>query len=258
LQFTFGYFYNGYGKFYRNEKKMFVKYNVDWACLGTVDYKKSLELQNTLKKIAAKDETKGYVLFLEHPPTITLGYSLKGDEGRSEIRSSARELEKDGVIVVQVDRGGKATYHGPGQLVCYLILNLKNLKLGVKRYVGKIETVVQDSLTELGLNVYSDPEYPGVWVNGAKLAAVGIRVTDRLTTHGFALNVDPDLKKFGHIVPCGISDKPVTSIVEQGMKTPERKMLLDLLTEKISAEMKIGMTEVTADEIWSAPNLEDA
>ena len=235
---------------------MFIKSKAVWSDLGLVDYKKSLALQDTLKTCVIKDDSKGYVIFLEHPPTITLGYSLKGDEGRSEIRSSQEELSKDGVEVVQVDRGGKATYHGPGQLVCYLILNLKNLKLGVKRYVGKIEAVLQDALAELGLDVYIDPDYTGIWINGAKIAAVGIRVFDRATTHGFAVNIDPDLTKFGHIIPCGISDKPVTSIVKQGVPEPDREKLISVLANKISEQMKIEMTEVSADDIWSAKKLE--
>lgn len=226
-------------------------YPVLWSDLGRVGYRRSFDLQGSLRQRAGLPGNPGYVLFLEHPPTITLGYSLRGDEGRSAIVSSPERLASEGIDVIQVDRGGKATYHGPGQLVCYLILSLKELRLGVKRFVGKIENVVLESLKLLGLEPGLDPHYPGVWLGGAKVAAVGIRVADRVSTHGFAINIDPDLSAFGHIVPCGISDRPVTSLKAQEIEVPDRNKMIELLLTNLEKEMRLSPSRLAPEEVLS-------
>lgn len=226
------------------------KYKGLWSDLGLVEYGRSLLLQAALRERAAKPDAPGYVLFLEHPPTITLGYSLRGDEGPSSIRTPAAELLAEGISVVQVDRGGKATYHGPGQLVCYLIVSLRGLRLGVKRYVGKLENVVIKVLAELSLDADIDPSYPGVWAADSKVAALGIRVSDRVSSHGFALNVDPDLEAFRHIVPCGIPDRSVTSLSALGVCVPERNILTGLILKYLGEEFKIDLMNEQKDMIW--------
>lgn len=231
-------------------------YQVFWSDLGVVAYERFQALQRALALRA--EEGPGYILFLEHPPTITLGYSLKGDEGRSAIRSSAAELKAAGVGVVEVDRGGKATFHGPGQLVCYPILSLKKLRLGVKRYVGKLQLLLLRALAELGVEADLDPRYPGVWTRQGKIAAVGIRVSERVTTHGFALNVDPDLSMFRHIVPCGITDRPVTSLAAMGLRLPSRSELVAVLVRGMAEELRLEMVSKEAGEIWSALAQEEA
>ncbi len=227
-------------------------YKAEWADLGLVEYLESARLQKALREKALDPSRPGTVVFLEHPPTITLGYSLKGDEGRSNIKSGPDKLAADGVKVVQVDRGGKATYHGPGQIVCYAALNLKGMRLGVKRYVGKLEALMLKTLFDLGLKPYADPEYPGVWVGGAKVAAIGIRVAENVTTHGFALNVDPDLAMFGHIVPCGITDKPVTSLKKLGAAELDRKKIIETLAENMAGELRIELVSADPLKILSA------
>ena len=226
------------------------RYRAIWSDLGLIDYERSLVLMKALRDRAA-DGAPGHIIFLEHPPTITLGYSLKGDEGRSAIRSSEAELNSEGIRVVQVDRGGKATYHGPGQLVCYLMVSLKELRLGVKRYVGKLTDAVLRTLIELDMAAELDPLYPGVWVGGAKVAAVGVRVEARVTTHGFAVNIDPDLSKFRHIVPCGISDKPVTSLSALGAGVPGRDVLIGKLLFHMEDEFSLDLLNKGPEEIWS-------
>lgn len=230
-------------------------YRAEWSDLGLVEYEPARRLMAALAaKVAAGGP--GYVLFLEHTPTITLGYSMRGDEGRSAIRSTPAQLAADRVAVVEVDRGGKATFHGPGQIVCYPILSLKELRVGIKRYVGKLQELVLRSLSELGVAAELDPLFPGVWTPGGKVAAVGIRVTDRVATHGFALNVDPDLRMFGHIVPCGISDRPVTSLAALGRK-PGREDLLGILVRNMAAELRLEMERLDAGAIWKlAPEVE--
>ncbi|HUT53997.1 MAG TPA: lipoyl(octanoyl) transferase LipB [bacterium] len=226
-------------------------YHVIWSDLGLVEYDAARGLMNALRDASAGGGVPGHVIFLEHPPTITLGYSLKGDEGRSAIRSSDAELRAEGVKVELVDRGGKATYHGPGQVICYLMLSLKELRLGVKRYVGKLMEVVLGSLRDLGVPAELDPAYPGVWIRGAKVAAVGIKVADGITTHGFAVNLDPDLAKFRHIVPCGIADRPVTSLAALGIGTADRGSLRARLLAHMEQELKIELSYKAPEKVWS-------
>jgi len=224
-------------------------YQAVWTDLGLVEYRRAQGLMSALAaRVAAGGP--GYILFLEHTPTITLGYSLKGDEGRSAIRSTPAVLAAAGVDVVPVDRGGKATYHGPGQIVCYPVLSLRELRLGIKRYVGKLQELMIAALSELGVDADLDPLFPGVWTAQGKLAAVGIRVIDRVATHGFALNVDPDLAMFGHIVPCGISDRPVTSLARLGVR-PDRGKLLGLLAGHMATALRLDLTETAPESIWS-------
>ena len=224
------------------------KYQALWTDLGLVEYGRAQRLMQALAARAAAGGP-GYILFLEHTPTITLGYSLKGDEGRSAIRPAPAALAAAGVAVVQVDRGGKATFHGPGQIVCYPILSLKELRLGIKRYVGKLQELMLDALKDLGVEADLDPLFPGVWTAGGKVAAVGIRVSDRVATHGFALNVNPDLTMFGHIVPCGISDRPVTSLHQLGVR-PDHGELLRLLAGHMAKSLRLDLKPAAPDEIW--------
>jgi lipoate-protein ligase B len=233
-----------------------VRSRARWSDLGLTPYDRAMALMDRLRE-RVQAEGGGYVLFLEHPPTITLGYSLRGDEGRSALRSPAPVLQAAGIEVVEVDRGGKATYHGPGQLVCYPVLSLKELGLGVKRYVGKLMELVMEALTELGAAAELDPQYPGVWTGGAKIAAVGIRVAERVSTHGFAVNLDPDLAAFGHIVPCGIADRPVTSLHAIGLH-PGRRELIDRLVGRMERKFKLELREAAPEQIWSRLTRGDA
>lgn len=144
---------------------------------------------------------------LEHDPVFTLGQA-----GLAE-----HVLAPDAIPVVQCDRGGQVTYHGPGQLVAYLLLDLKRAKLGVKQLVHLLEQGVIDLLADLGVAAQPRPDAPGVYVGDAKIASVGLRVRHGCSYHGIALNVDLDLRPFGRINPCGYPDLAVTSLREQGL-----------------------------------------
>lgn len=191
--------------------------DVEW--LGQVDYLAAWEQQKALTaERIAQPELTGKLLLLEHPPTYTLGRN-----GRLEnLLLSEAELTAHGIAFYQVDRGGDITYHGPGQLVGYPILSLKRVYhqpgLGiVQRYVNDLEEMLIQTLAQFGIQARRFTGNRGVWVETAaglnKIAAIGVRIQrGGITSHGFALNVNPDLTYFDNIIPCGIHDHGVTSM----------------------------------------------
>jgi lipoyl(octanoyl) transferase len=181
--------------------------------LGHVDYNAALELQKTLVDLRKRGAIHDTLLLLEHPPVITLGRNAK----QRNIVASPEFLAQKGVEVVECDRGGDVTFHGPGQLVGYPIFDLRalNPKIGAIEYVRRIEEVLIRSCGDLGIPTTRVQGLTGVWTTdepAAKIAAIGVHISRAVTSHGFALNVTTDLDYFKLIVPCGISDKPVTSI----------------------------------------------
>ena len=178
--------------------------------LGRVSYEDGLELQRKLVEQRKAGEIGDQLLLLEHPPVITLGVKTRND--RSHVVASAEELNAEGVEIFETGRGGDVTYHGPGQLVGYPILDLKPDRCDVHRYVRDIEEVMIRTAAAFGVTAGRLPGLTGVWVNDAKLAAIGVRIARWVTSHGFALNVTTTLRHFDFIVPCGIADHGVTSL----------------------------------------------
>jgi lipoyl(octanoyl) transferase len=183
--------------------------------LGMIGYAECWDLQNRLAANLGRGDRLDTLLLLEHPHTFTCG--RRG--GRDHILVSEADLERAGVTVLDVDRGGDVTYHGPGQLVAYPIIDLRAYgpNIDYSGYVRRLEQVLIDSLADFGISAHQLKDLSGAWVsvNGAesKIAAVGVKVDGRgITTHGIALNVSTDLAYFARIVPCGISDKGVTSM----------------------------------------------
>lgn len=191
---------------------------IDYADLGFMPYAEAWALQKRLAQARGADEIPDTLLRVEHPHTYTLGTA--GDA--NHVLLTPDELAARGIELFRVDRGGDVTYHGPGQLVCYPILKLPaggdGLHADVIAYVRKLEQVVIDALAAFGIRAGVYPGLTGVWIHDAgevpaKIAAIGVRLTTkRVTMHGFALNVNTDLNYFKGIVPCGIADKPVTSM----------------------------------------------
>ena len=184
------------------------------ADLGSIDYPAALALQRDLHQRVVNGELPALLLLLQHPHVYTLG--RRGSE--RDILVSETTLRELGADVYHSDRGGEATYHGPGQLVGYPILDLRAAGLGPLAYVRALERVIVSTLAELGIHATAEDRPTGVWVGDAKIAAIGVRVSRGVTMHGFALNVNPDLSYFNHIVPCGMPDASVTSIAEQGVE----------------------------------------
>lgn len=180
--------------------------------LGQVPYADAWELQKNIAAERGQGQTPDTLLLVEHPHTYTLGSAGKLEH----LLWSEAERAARGISVFHVDRGGDITYHGPGQLVGYPIIQLPHqghIKAGVVDYVRNLETTLIEALAEFGIQAQRVAGYTGVWVGGAKVAAIGVKVTARgVTYHGFALNVNTDLRYFQGIIPCGIVDKPVTSM----------------------------------------------
>lgn len=176
---------------------------------GRMDYEAALELQASLVERRRRDEIPDTLLLLEHPHVITLGSS-----GRAgHVLLPADELARRGIGLHNAGRGGDVTYHGPGQLVGYPVLDLKPERRDLHRYLRSLESVLILALADFGLAGRRDRAATGVWVGDAKVAAVGIRVSSGwITSHGFALNADTDLSYFEAIVPCGLPGRQVTSI----------------------------------------------
>lgn len=183
---------------------------VEARWLGTVPYVEAGELQKRLVEQRKIDSIPDQLLLLEHPPVITLGVRTRDD--RSHIVASAETLKVEGVEVVESGRGGDVTYHGPGQLVGYPIIDLKPDRCDVHRYVRDLEEVLIQAVATFGVSAHRMSGLTGVWVGDNKLAAIGVRVARWVTSHGFALNVTTKLDHFNLIVPCGITDKGVTSL----------------------------------------------
>ncbi|MEK6285489.1 MAG: lipoyl(octanoyl) transferase LipB [Acidobacteriota bacterium] len=176
--------------------------------LGLVQYDDGLRLQERAVDRLRSGEGPEQLLLLEHPHVFTLG---RGADS-SNILADQQQLQSSSVEVHETGRGGDVTYHGPGQLVGYPIINLKPDRCDVHRYVRDIEEVLIRTIAEFGVTGTRIGGLTGVWVGNEKIAAIGVRIARWITSHGFALNVNTDLSYFKMIVPCGITDKGVTSL----------------------------------------------
>jgi lipoyl(octanoyl) transferase len=177
---------------------------------GTLSYAEGLELQARLVEQRKAGRIPDQLLLLQHSPVITLGVKARSD--RSHVLASDESLVTRGVEVSESGRGGDVTFHGPGQLVGYPILDLKPDRCDVHRYVRDLEEVLIRASAACGVNAERAAGLTGVWVGTDKLAAIGVRISRWITSHGFALNVNTDLAHFDLIVPCGIRDRGVTSL----------------------------------------------
>lgn len=213
-------------------------------CLGLVDYEEAWEEQRRLVEACRRDGG-ARLLLLEHPPTYTLGvhgrpeHLLLGEEALAEL----------GAAVHRVDRGGDVTFHGPGQLVCYPVLDLRRWNGGPVWYVRSLEAVLIQALSTFGIDAQRVAGRPGVWVGRAKIAAIGVRISQGITSHGFALNVSPDLCYFRHIIPCGLPDATITSMAQEVGWAPDMGKVMEAV---IDAFGRIFPVEVRAAPVETA------
>jgi len=196
--------------------------------LGLVDYEKAWkDMQDFTQN--RDDATADELWIVEHPPVFTLGRNGKAEH----------ILQDSSIPVIKVDRGGQVTYHAPGQIVIYFLLDLHRRKLGIRRLVTLIEESIIELLAQFDIDANSESKAPGVYVDGKKIAALGLRVSKGRTTHGLSLNVDMDLTPFGYINPCGYEGLEVTQMRDLGPKDnmDELASKLQLLLEKHLAEL---------------------
>lgn len=223
--------------------------------LGRVPYRDAWELQ--LQLIRGRDSGRleqDVVLMVEHPPVFTLG--KRG--GRENLLVSEELLEQSGIPIVQVERGGNITYHGPGQLVVYPIVHLPGLGIGVVDMVDRLEEVMIRICNAWSISAQRNPLNRGVWVGKKKIGAIGIAVRKGISFHGMALNVNTDLRPFCWIQPCGLAGVAVTSMkAETGREIPMPEVRR-ALAEHLQAVFGVGLTPVDPDQLKTCKDLSAA
>jgi len=219
----------------RGEKKIVLKH------LGIKDFNEVWDFQKKIfnallqAKLNGESNLQNFLITCQHPHVITLGKS--GNENNIEI------AEFPGVKYVRIDRGGDITYHGPGQLVVYPILDLEKFNLSLRNYIYILEQAVIETLTEFSIDSGRIKEYTGVWVDyetkhPRKIAAIGVKTSRHITMHGLAFNINPDLNYFNLIIPCGIRDKEVTSLEKELEKNIDFELVSQLFVTKFRNLLK--------------------
>ena len=179
--------------------------------LGLIDYKEAWDLQKHTFELRHRKKISDIIYLLEHPHTYTLG--KVADE--KNLIGSKEYLDKKKISVYNIDRGGDITYHGPGQIVGYPIIDLNEWQNDTHKYLRALEEVIIKTCGHFGIKGIRDPKYTGVWIENRKIAAIGVKISRWITMHGFAFNVNTDLSLFKGIIPCGIVDKEVTSLQKE-------------------------------------------
>jgi lipoyl(octanoyl) transferase len=213
--------------------------------IGRTRYADAWALQQKLWELRHSGLIGDVLLITEHEHVYTLGKSSNEDH----LLASNEELKSTGTEVFHIDRGGDVTYHGPGQIVGYPILDLHNYFLDIHRYLRSIEEVLLRSLDIFGIKAEREDGMTGVWVEGEKIAAIGVKVSRWVTMHGFALNVNTDLSRFNRIIPCGIFHKGVTSMEKIAGKTFDLGSVERILVDSFSGVFGCSVDRITADEL---------
>lgn len=210
-------------------------------------YADALEIQQQL--VARRKQSAGVdtLLFVEHPHVVTIGRNGK----EHHLLASREILERTGIEFFETDRGGDVTYHGPGQIVGYPILDLREWRRDVHAYFSGVEQCLIDALAVFGVRAERIPQrgYEGVWVAGAKIAAIGIHISRWITSHGFALNLDTDLSYFQYIVPCGLA-RPVCSLRTLGRQVSREEVMGAIASSFAKVfDYKLAMADQELQEI---------
>ena len=200
--------------------------------LGLIGYQEALELQRELVEERRANRVPDLLLLLQHPPVITLG--VRSEIARANVVATSERLAELGVEVHETGRGGDVTYHGHGQIVGYPILDLRPDRCDVHRYVRDLEEVMIRACADYGISATRIAGLTGTWVGAEKIGAIGIRISRWITSHGFAFNVGTDLDHFKLIVPCGISDRGVTSLEQLTGRTIPLVAVEDVLVRRFS------------------------
>lgn len=217
-----------------SEKKIDGKSPLKICDCGISEYKEVLQLQHKLTEQRKLDKIPNTILIVEHPAVITLG----ARKSANTLLVSREELLQKQIDVVDIRRGGGTTAHNPGQLVFYPVLNLRQLNLGINEYIRLLEEIGMELLKQSGITSTRRKGFPGLWVDERKIASIGVRVSRFITYHGMAINIQNDLGIFDYIVPCGLDNIEMTSVLkETGKKQSmniEKKRLTQILVRKFS------------------------
>ena len=209
---------------------MAVTYNI--LDLGKSDYNDAWELQKKLQSQRISGQIDDQLLLVEHFPVYTLG--------KNTPKEHLLTKESDNISIIQTDRGGDITFHGPGQLVGYPILDLNQYKRSITWYMRELEQLIIDVLKEYDISAERKKGLTGTWVKDKKIAALGVRISKWVTMHGFSLNINPDLKYYKGIIPCGITDYGVTSMSDLlGNDVPDMSEIKDTLVQHFIAKFSI-------------------
>jgi len=184
---------------------------LNYCNIDVMDYKEAWELQKEVLDARHQNKIEDTLFLLEHNNTYTLGKIAD----KNNLIGSEDFLKKNNISVYDIDRGGDITYHGPGQIVGYPIIDLNDWEKDTHKYLRALEEVIILTCKQYGLKAERNSKYTGVWIGNRKIAAIGIKVKRWITMHGFAFNVNPDLSLFNGIIPCGINDKEVTSLTKE-------------------------------------------
>lgn len=228
------------------EKQKFI------SCLdiGIKPYKEVWALQEELRNDRIEEKRGDMLILCQHNPVYTVGKQ----DCQEDWLSSFEEIAEQGIEIVQCNRGGRITYHGHGQLVAYFIFRIENFSTGVRDFVRKIEDSCIDLLQTLGTNPSRKENYPGIWVNNKKVIAIGLNIAHGVSMHGIAINVEPEMSHYKHIIPCGIRDHGVTSLAEiLGTKKPQmsdvKNELVKSLERIFDFSIRAGKSEDDSREI---------
>jgi lipoyl(octanoyl) transferase len=210
--------------------------NLNIRDCGLIEYRDALKLQHDLRDRRLCDQVPNTVLITEHPPVIT----LNARKANNKLLIPPTQLTQNKIDLVEIRRGGGATVHNPGQLVFYPIIKISDYKLSINEYVKLLEQIGIDLLKQLNVTAERKKGFIGLWIENRKIASIGVRVSKMVTYHGMAINIKNDLSIFDHIVPCGIDNVQMTSVLKETGSSPKmsevKKILTDLLTKNFSTQ----------------------
>lgn len=205
---------------------------------GLADYRDTLQMQQQLCRARQQGEIPNTALIVEHPAVVTLG----ARQSLNKLLISREELEKKRIDVVDIRRGGGTTAHNPGQLVCYPILHLQQLGLGISEYVRALEATGAELLGQLGVHSSRRKGAPGLWVAERKIASIGVRVSKSVTYHGMAINIRNDLSIFDFMVPCGLDNVEMTSVLKETGRDVSMSKVREDLARLLTRHFSMGTT----------------
>jgi len=221
-------------------KKYRDKDKIAFADLGLISYGRALDIQLAVFEAVRQNNLAGIILLLEHEPVITIG----NNKNIKNILADEKKLKKLGISLVQSDRGGDVTFHGPGQIICYPVFNLNKFSLDLTLFVYNLEQVIINTLKHFGVKGQRIDKLRGVFVEDKKIASIGIHVKKWISYHGFSLNADVNLDHFKHIVACGLKDHAQTSLQELLNRKIKNSELKEIILENFKQVFKIKIIEL--------------